>query len=55
MWPQDTPRPDDLKHIIVQIHLNHLHSIQLDMIDEAVVMSDWHEAKEVLQYIMEKK
>lgn len=45
---------DDLKHLMVQIHLNHLHSIQLDMIDEVVAKSDLSGAKEVLKYIMEK-
>jgi hypothetical protein len=28
--------PQDLKAAMIQIHLNHLHSVQLDMIDEAV-------------------
>lgn len=54
MWPKDSPRPDHLKHLMVQIHLNHLHSIQLDMIDEVVEKSDLSGAKEVLKYIMEK-
>jgi hypothetical protein len=45
----------NLKQALVNIHLNHLHSVQLDMIDEAVLKSDMKESKEVLQYIMEKK
>jgi len=64
MWPNDTPRPkgfsytinvDNLKQAMVNIHLNHLHSIQLDMIDEAVLKSDMTESKELLKHIMEKK
>lgn len=35
--------------------LNHLHEIQLDMIDEATEKSDMRDAKELLKYIMEKK
>ena len=62
MWPNDTPRPksftlnvDNLKEVMVTIHLNHLHQVQLDMIDEAVLKSDLSGANEVLKYIMEKK
>jgi hypothetical protein len=47
--------PQELKAAMVQIQLNHLHSIQLDMIDEVVEKSDMSEAKELIQYIMEKK
>jgi hypothetical protein len=46
---------DKLKEAMIKIHLNHLHSVQLDMIDEAVLKSNMSEAKEVLSYIMEKK
>lgn len=46
---------DNLKQIAIQVHLNYLHRVQLDMIDEAVDKSDLKEAKEVIQYIMEKK
>lgn len=45
----------NLKQAMIEIHLNHLHRTQLDMIDEAVLKSDMRESKEVLQYIMEKK
>ena len=62
MWPNDTPRPKgftvsvaNLKDIMVTLHLNHLHSIQLDMMDEAVLKSDMAESKELLKHIMEKK
>lgn len=48
-------KPEALRQIAVQIHLNYLHNTQLDMIDEAVEKSDLREAKEVIQYIMEKK
>ena len=44
-----------LKDIMVELHLNYLHKTQLDMIDEAVLKSDWKESKEVLKHIMEKK
>jgi hypothetical protein len=43
----------NLKQAMVNIHLNHLHSIQLDMIDEAVLKSDMTEAKTVIKHIME--
>lgn len=46
---------DNLKQAMINIHINHLHSVQLDMIDEAVDKSDLKEAKQVIQYIMEKK
>jgi len=45
----------NLRDIMITIHLNHLHSVQLDMIDEAVEKSDLKEANEVIKYIMEKK
>jgi hypothetical protein len=45
----------NLKQAMIKIHLNHLHRVQLDMIDEAVEKSAMREAKEVIQYIMEKK
>jgi len=44
----------NLKQIAIQVHLNYLHRVQLDMIDEAVEKSDMKEAKEVIDYIMEK-
>ena len=47
--------PNDLKQAMIQIHLNHLHSVQLDMIDEAVEQSEWNEAKAVINHIMELK
>jgi hypothetical protein len=40
--------------VVVAMHLNYLHSIQLDMIDEAVEKSDMKEARDVISYIMEK-
>lgn len=43
----------DLKQAMINIHLNHLHKVQLDMIDEAVEKSDMAEAKAVIQHIME--
>jgi len=46
--------PKDLKAAMIRIHLSHLHTVQLDMIDEVVDKSDLKEAKEVLSYIMEK-
>ena len=45
----------NLKQAIIIMHLNHLHEIQLDMIEEVVSKSDMKESKELLQYIMEKK
>jgi len=45
----------NLKQAMINIHLNHLHSVQLDMIDEAVEKTDMKDAKEVLKHIMEKK
>lgn len=44
-----------LKDIMIELHINYLHKTQLDMIDEAVLKSDWKESKEVLKHIMEKK
>lgn len=49
------PTKEQLRSIMVNLTLNHLHQTQLDMIDEAVLKSDMRESKEVLQYIMEKK
>jgi hypothetical protein len=46
---------ENLKRAMIIMHLNHLHEIQLDMIEEAVSKSDMSEAKAVIQYIMEKK
>ena len=45
---------NNLRDVMVTLHLNHLHNTQLDMIDEAVLKSDMSDAKEVLKYIMEK-
>lgn len=45
----------NLKQIVVQLHLNRLHSYQLDMIDEAVNKSNLSQANEVIKHIMEKK
>jgi hypothetical protein len=39
------------KRQIINATLNELHSIQLDMIDEAVEYSDMSEAREVINYI----
>jgi hypothetical protein len=50
-----TVNVQNLKQAMISIHLNHLHSVQLDMIEEALSKSDMSEAKEVLSYIMEKK
>lgn len=46
---------ENLRDAMIRIHLNYLHTQQLDMIDDAVEKSDWHESKEVINYIMEKK
>jgi len=46
---------NNLKQVVIGIHLNYLHKVQLEMIDEAVNKSDLKEAKEVIQYIMELK
>jgi len=43
----------NLKDIMITIHLNHLHQTQLDMIDEAVLKSDMSKAKTVIKHIME--
>ena len=40
---------------IISDTLNELHSIQFNMIEEAVSKSDMAESKTVLQHIMEKK
>lgn len=45
----------NLREAMITIHVNHLHQVQLDMIDEAVLKSDMAEAKAIIQYIMEKK
>jgi hypothetical protein len=47
--------PKDLKQAMIRIHLNHLHNIQLDMIDEVVEKSEWNEARTVINHIMEMK
>ena len=46
---------NNLKQAAIAIHLNYLHRVQLEMIDEAVNKSDLKEAKEIIQYIMELK
>ena len=46
---------ENLKQAMITIHVNHLHNIQMKMIDEATEKSDMAEAKAVIQYIMEKK
>jgi hypothetical protein len=45
---------ENLKRAMIIMHLNHLHEIQLDMIEEAVAKSDMFEAKAVIKHIMEK-
>lgn len=42
------------KRQIVEQTLNELHSMQLDMIDEALEKSNLQEAKEVIEYIRNK-
>lgn len=42
------------KRKIVEQTLNELHSIQLDMIDDAVEKSDMAQAKELINYIKNK-
>jgi hypothetical protein len=44
-----------LKQSMIEIHLNYLHRVQLDMIDEAVEKSNMKESKEVIKHIMELK
>ena len=46
---------NNLKQAVIGIHLNYLHRIQLDMIDEAVEKSDMKESREVIKHIMELK
>ena len=46
---------DSLKQTMIQIHLNYLHRVQLEMIDEAVEKSDMKESREVIKHIMELK
>lgn len=46
---------NNLKQVVIGIHLNYLHRIQLDMIDEAVEKSDMKESREVIKHIMELK
>lgn len=54
-YPSQTPlNVNNLKTVVVAMHLNYLHGIQLDMIDEAVEKSDMKEARDVISYIMEK-
>jgi hypothetical protein len=43
-----------LKDIMIRLHLEYLHKVQLDMIDEAVEKSDMSEANEVIKFIMQK-
>jgi hypothetical protein len=43
---------ENLKQAMITIHVNHLHQIQLDMIDEVVLKSDLNEAKVVINHIM---
>lgn len=45
---------DNLRKAMINIHLNHLHQTQLDMIDEAVLKSDMSESKAIIKHIMEK-
>lgn len=48
----------DKKHferVLIDCLLKDLHNQQMEMIDMAVDKSDMREAKEVIQYIMEKK
>jgi hypothetical protein len=49
-----TVNVQNLKEFMIKVHLNHLHQTQLNMIDEAVEMSDLSEAKAVIKHIMEK-
>jgi len=42
------------KRQIVDQTLDHLHSMQLDMIDEALEKSDLKQAKEVIEHIKNK-
>jgi hypothetical protein len=46
---------NNLKQAAIAIHLNYLHTIQLNMIDEVVEKSDMKESKEVIKHIMELK
>ena len=52
--PSYTLNVGNLKNVMIAIHLNYLHTQQLDMIDEAVDKSNLKEANEVIKYIMEK-
>lgn len=54
-YPQYEVTVKNLKQIVIQLHLNRLHSYQLDMIDAAVEKSDLKESKEVIKHIMELK
>ena len=45
----------NLKQAAITIHLNYLHRIQEQMIEEALAKSDYTEAKAVIKHIMEKK
>lgn len=54
-YPQYEVTVQNLKQIVIRLHLNRLHSYQLDMIDAAVEKSDLKESKEVIQHIMELK
>lgn len=46
---------NNLKQAAITIHLNYLHRVQLEMIDEAVEKSDMKESREVIKHIMELK
>lgn len=42
------------KRQIIDRQLDELHTMQLDMIDQAVALSDLHEAKEIIEWIRSK-
>ena len=42
------------KRQIIDRQLNELHTMQLDMIDQAVALSDLREAKEIIEWIRSK-
>lgn len=46
---------DKLVGVVVDALVDELHTIQLNMIDEAVEKSDLSQANEIIKYIMEKK
>ena len=45
----------NLKQAAITIHLNYLHRIQEQMIEDALAKSDHSEAKAVIKHIMEMK